>query len=154
MSLSPWNAMVASVAAASKLASWSTSSTMSFSNRRSNRGLCCPLSSRATVRICSSIESSWMGSGRRVVVISDNARYHHASLHAEWRHANAAAFRLHFLPPYSPNLNPIERVWKLLRRLWIHNRHFASLQGVTDVVDAQFEVWHRPNPVLRRLCSI
>jgi transposase len=93
-------------------------------------------------------------SGRRVVVISDNARYHHASLHAEWRHANAAAFRLHFLPPYSPNLNPIERVWKLLRRLWIHNRHFASLQGVSDVVDAQFEVWHRPNPVLRRLCSI
>jgi hypothetical protein len=53
---------------------------------------------------------------RQVIVISDNARYHHANLHAAWRQSVADHFRLHFLPPYSPQLNPIERVWKLLRR--------------------------------------
>ena len=92
--------------------------------------------------------------GRRVVVISDNARYHHASLHAAWRHAQQPAFSLLFLPPYSPQLNPIERVWKLLRRLWLHNRYFPSLAELTLIVNAQFKVWSRPNPVLRRLCSI
>jgi hypothetical protein len=65
-----------------------------------------------------------------------------------------APFHLHFLPPYSPNLNPIERVWKLLRRLWIHNRYFTSLLELSQIVDAQFAVWQRPSPVLKRLCSI
>ncbi len=92
-------------------------------------------------------------SGRRVVVISDNARYHHAKLHAAWRLAQQPAFTLLFLPPYSPQLNPIERVWKLLRRLWLHNRYFPSLSELTLIVNAQFKIWSHPNPVLRRLCS-
>jgi transposase len=92
--------------------------------------------------------------GRRVVVIIDNARYHHATLHAAWRLAQQPNFTLLFLPPYSPQLNPIERVWKLLRRLWLHNRYFPTLTELTLIVKAQFKVWSRPNPVLRRLCSI
>ena len=38
---------------------------------------------------------------RRVVVIADNARYHHARLHKEWRESHVADFRLEYLPPYS-----------------------------------------------------
>lgn len=93
-------------------------------------------------------------SGRRVVVILDNAKYHHATLHAAWRKSQEPDFTLHFLPAYSPQLNPIERVWKLLRRLWIHNRFFPSVDAISEVVNGQFEVWAKPNPVLRRLCSI
>jgi len=50
--------------------------------------------------------------GRRVVVILDNVRYHHASLHRTWRDKCQKSFTLLFMPPYSPELNPIERVWK------------------------------------------
>lgn len=92
--------------------------------------------------------------GRKVVVIIDNAKYHHATLHLEWRKAQHPDFVLLFLPPYSPQLNPIERVWKLLRRLWLHNRYFPTLTELAEIVDAQFTVWARPNTVLRRLCSI
>lgn len=92
--------------------------------------------------------------GRRIVVITDNARYHHATLHAAWRRQHRGCFDLQFLPPYSPQLNPIERVWKLLRRLWLHNRFFPSLHDLTEIVDAQFGAWDRPSPTLRRLCSI
>ncbi len=49
-------------------------------------------------------------SGRRVVVLTDNARYHHAKLHADWRKTRASRFSLLYLPPHSPDLNPIERV--------------------------------------------
>jgi transposase len=92
--------------------------------------------------------------GRRVVVITDNARYHHAKLHAEWRRLQEPDFALLFLPPYSPQLNPIERVWKLLRKLWLHNRYFPALDELVQIVDLQFKAWSQPNPVLRRLCSI
>ncbi len=51
--------------------------------------------------------------GHRVVVITDNAKYHHAKLHAEWRAEQEPQFVLSYLPPYSPDLNPIERVWKV-----------------------------------------
>jgi hypothetical protein len=62
--------------------------------------------------------------GRQVVVITDNARYHHARLHKEWRQAHEGQFRLDFLPPYSPKLNPIERVWKFTRRQCLHTDIF------------------------------
>jgi transposase len=63
-------------------------------------------------------------------------------------------FILLFLPPYSPNLNPIERAWKLLRKLWLHNRYFPTLAELTQLVDRQFATWARPNSTLRKLCSV
>src|SRR3954464_9678192 len=63
-------------------------------------------------------------------------------------------FRLDFLPPYSPELNPIERVWKLTRRLCLHNRYFGFLDGVVSAVEDQFAEWTKSNDILRRLCAI
>src|SRR3974390_328087 len=67
-------------------------------------------------------------SGRRVVAISDNAGYHRSRLHRLWREQQVPAFSLDFLPPYSPELNPIERIWKLTRRLCLTNRYFGFLE--------------------------
>jgi hypothetical protein len=91
---------------------------------------------------------------RRVVVILDNARYHHARLHHAWRQEATAAFQLYYLPPYSPDLNPSERVWKLTRRLCTHNCYFPALDVLTTAVEAQFAAWAIPNDTLRRLCAI
>lgn len=93
-------------------------------------------------------------SGREVVVIIDNARYHHANLHAAWRESVAPRFRLHFLPPYSPDLNPIERVWKLVRRRCLHNQYFPALSDVVSAVQPTLRAWSRPNSTLQRLCGI
>ena len=92
--------------------------------------------------------------GRRVVIIIDNAGYHHARDHKDWREQHAETFSLDFLPPYSPDLNPIERAWKLTRRLCTHNRYFETLDEVTQAVETQFEKWRRSNSSLRRLCAI
>ena len=93
-------------------------------------------------------------SGRRVVVITDNAKYHHALLHKPWRDRNAKDFALDFLPPYSPELNPIERVWKLTRRRCLHNQYFTHLDQVITAVEQDFDKWARGNETLRRLCAI
>jgi transposase len=92
--------------------------------------------------------------GRRVVVITDNVKYHNARLHKPWREEHTLDFALDYLPPYSPELNPIERVWKLTRRLCLHNRYFPSLNEVIDSVEAEFQPWTRPNDILRRLCAL
>jgi transposase len=91
---------------------------------------------------------------RRVVVISDNAQYHHARMHKEWRQMVAPRFELSFLPPASPQLNSIERVWKLTRRICVHNRYFPRLTDVMDAVEWTFEDWRKGNGTLRRLCAI
>jgi transposase len=93
-------------------------------------------------------------SGRRVVVIIDNAKYHHARLHRDWREEHADRFALDYLPAYSPELNPIERVWKLTRRRCLHNRYFAHLNDVIQAVEKEFAAWIRSNNTLRRLCAI
>ena len=92
--------------------------------------------------------------GRRMIVVLDNARYHHAVLLAPLLRRHSRRLKLLFLPPYSPQLAPIERVWKLARRLATHNRYFATLPDVLLAVDACFDRWLRPNRVLRRLCCI
>jgi transposase len=91
---------------------------------------------------------------RRVVVISDNAKYHHARLHKEWRAENSEKFALEYLPPYSPELNPIERVWKLTRRKATHNRYFPTLDDIINAVEETFCEWKNGNETLRRLCAI
>jgi transposase len=93
-------------------------------------------------------------SGRRVMAITDNAKYHHAKLHQQWREEQAPDFVLDYLPPYSPELNPIERVWKRTRRKRVHNVYFAKLQLLIDQVDEQFRQWAVPNGELARLCAI
>jgi transposase len=62
--------------------------------------------------------------------------------------------RLDFLPPYSPDLNHQERVWKLTRRLVTHNRYFPVLEELVQAVFEQFALWQEPNETLRRLCAV
>jgi len=63
---------------------------------------------------------------KRVVLIIDNAPWHRGKLIdealAEYPHPEFKR-----LPSYSPQLNVIERFWRLLRRRATHNRLFASL---------------------------
>lgn len=91
--------------------------------------------------------------GRKIVVILDNARWHHAKLIAPWLKKYRHLLTLDFLPPYSPELNPIERVWKLTRRLCTHNRYFPQLEDLVETIIEQFSLWYKPNDTLRRLCA-
>jgi transposase len=91
---------------------------------------------------------------RRIHLILDNAKYHHAILLEPFLEEHKDKLVLEFLPPYSPDLNPIERVWRLTRRLCVHNRYFAILSDLVKVVYAQFSLWVAPNDALRRLCAI
>ena len=42
--------------------------------------------------------------------------------------------KLHFLPPYSPELNPVEHLWDELREKNFHNRAFETLDALEDTL--------------------
>jgi transposase len=93
-------------------------------------------------------------SGKKVVVILDNAKYHHAKLLKPLLGKYRATLKLEFLPAYSPELNPVERVWKLTRKICTHNVHFEKLDQLKAVVQNQHYRWRKPNSTLARLCCI
>ena len=70
-----------------------------------------------------------------VVLLIDNAPWHRGKPIDE---AMAANPHLEFkrLPSYSPQLNPIERFWKLLRRRATHNRLFDTIADLKKSVRA------------------
>ena len=46
---------------------------------------------------------------------------------------------LHYLPPYSPNLNPIERLWKVMNENVRNNVFFTSAKHFRDAISEFFE---------------
>ncbi len=45
-----------------------------------------------------------------------------------------------FLPPRSPELNPVENIWQYLRANWLSNRVFETYDAI---VDAACEAWNK-----------
>lgn len=80
-------------------------------------------------------------------VIWDNAGYHRdAEIKA---FAKGLAIKLHYLPPYSPNLNPIERVWKIMHEHVTYNKYYESFSDFTDATINFFKTIGRKKNILR-----
>lgn len=86
--------------------------------------------------------------GQKVHMIVDGVGYHTAAL--VWI-ANFAAndIELHFLPPYSPQLNAAEQLWRRAKREATHNRFFPTLQSLHRAVFRRFNRW-QGNPAALR----
>jgi transposase len=59
-----------------------------------------------------------------IFIISDNARYYRNKELMEW--LKTTKIKPIFLPPYSPNLNIIERLWKFLRKKVINTKFYRK----------------------------
>lgn len=70
------------------------------------------------------------GRKKKILLVLDNARYHHAKIIQPWLENMKDVIELFFLPPYSPDLNAIEMLWKKTRRAVTHNRFFESLDNL------------------------
>ena len=55
------------------------------------------------------------------------------------------------LPPQSPELNPVEKVWQFLRDNWISNRVFGSYE---DILDHCCAAWTRLTDQPWRIMSL
>lgn len=58
-----------------------------------------------------------------------------------------------YLPPYSPDLNPIEQVWRKVRRDVTHNRFFPNAAILEEKLDEYYDYLSIPNMMLQTLCT-
>lgn len=69
---------------------------------------------------------------KSLFIVLDNARYQHCKYIKSLAEENNIT--LVFLPPYSPNLNLIERVWKLVKKKALNSIYYDSFEKFTSAI--------------------
>ncbi|SFA50668.1 DDE superfamily endonuclease [Anoxybacillus pushchinoensis] len=91
------------------------------------------------------------------MLVLDNARIHHAKMVQAFLDGEEGdAFHFIFLPPYSPQLNPIERLWKWLKDEVIVNVFHKDQNDIAQFITCfeQYVLQH-PDEVLHRMgCAV
>lgn len=88
-------------------------------------------------------------------MVLDNARIHHANLPSSFLEQNKDRLELVFLPPYSPELNPIEGLWKWLTSTIINNVYYYSISKTSVAVKNFVKYINEfPQTVIDRLCLV
>lgn len=67
----------------------------------------------------------------RLLIIWDNCGWHRGSEVQKWIRKDKHTKILHF-PPYTPDLNPQEHVWKAGRKATTHNLHVTNIEQTTQ----------------------
>ena len=100
-----------------------------------------------------------LDNGKKYCIILDNAPWHKKAIRLIWNEKQPEyedirkALDYLSLPPYSPDLNPIEQVWRIARREKTHNRYFSSKSALKETMDNYFDGFSHPNEQLKSLCS-
>ena len=77
--------------------------------------------------------------GLPIYLFLDNARYQRCKL--VQKYAKAIGVNLVFLPPYSPNLNLIERFWKLVKKE-LGSAYFSNFSDFSKNIDLLCSTTH------------
>lgn len=68
--------------------------------------------------------------GQKIILVCDNGRFHTTQVVREFLAAHRDQLRVFWLPPYSPSLNLIERLWGHLKRTVLANTLYANLDDL------------------------
>ena len=95
------------------------------------------INNESVIDFMQKIHSHYQSSPQRHLIL-DGASYHRAQ--AVKDKAKELGITLHYLPGYSPNLNPIERLWKVMNEHVRNNQYFASAKEFRRRINEFFEV--------------
>lgn len=98
------------------------------------------VNAHSTIKLIKTI-LAYYASKQKIYLITDNARYYRSKLVNEFLagHKNA---ELIFLPPYSPNLNLIERLWKYMRKEIISTNYYETFAEFQKEIKKFFQYIH------------
>ncbi|MEH6891474.1 IS630 family transposase [Bacillus sp. JJ864] len=89
---------------------------------------------------------------KHVIMIVDNAKYHHAKVLQDFLKQKGSRLTLLFLPPYSPNLNLVERVWKLLKETILANQSYKKRENLIEAIEKFLQnIVENPTKILTRI---
>ena len=71
----------------------------------------------------------------KYVFVFDNAPYHKSSTIKNYLSKFSLSIKVEFLPPYSPELNPTETCWKILRANVTNSSYFENLDLMQESIE-------------------
>ncbi|UZO79924.1 IS630 family transposase [Aquimarina sp. ERC-38] len=89
----------------------------------------------------------------KIIMVVDNVKFHHAKLLKVWLKKHPK-LEIVYLPPYSPELNPVERAWWFMRKKISHNRFLHSLEERKVAFWKMFSHFQKPNQKMIKICEI
>lgn len=92
--------------------------------------------------------------GKKVIMVLDNVRYHHAKRLNKFLTNHKEKIELLFLPPYSPDFNPMERIWWFMRKKITHCRAINTLKQRIVAFWKLFSQFKQPNERCLNLCNL
>ena len=73
---------------------------------------------------------------KKYVLLFDNAAYHKSSVIIKYLDSLSENIEVEFFPPYSPELNPIETCWKIIRNNVTNSTYFPTLENMQEAIDS------------------
>ena len=92
--------------------------------------------------------------GKKVIMILDNVRYHHAKLLKTFLQKNEHRIELMYLPPYSPDLNCMERIWWYMRKKITHNMFVDTIEDRKIKYWKLFSTFEKENEICKNLINL
>jgi transposase len=107
-----------------------------------------------SLSVCTLLEKiAQLGLQGPITLVMDNARYQRCHLVME--KAKDLQIELLFLPPYSPNLNLIERLWKFVKKECLYATYYENFARFKQAITACLsETTGRHHPALRTLLTL
>jgi transposase len=94
---------------------------------------------------------------QQLILIQDGAKYHTSKDMAQFFAAHAERLTVFQLPAYSPDFNPIEYLWKKIRKRATHLKYFPEFARLLEKVDDSLQHFaHLPNEIrslMNRYCE-
>lgn len=87
----------------------------------------------------------------RIYMVLDNARYNRSKEVKEIAKSNN--IRLVYLPPYCPNLNLIERLWKYFKKEIVKNKYYEQFEEFVAAIITFFKTIHKKTEELTTLLN-
>ena len=88
---------------------------------------------------------------QKIIIYVDNVRFHHAKTLKPFLEAHPE-LEIRYLPAYSPDLNPVERVWWYMRKSITHNRYLSSIKERIAKFWRLLSGCLKPNQILKNIC--
>ena len=108
------------------------------------------INAQATIDLFTKIEAKHPDADA-IYIIVDNARYYHSCLLKGY--VEGTKIKLIFLPPYSPNLNLIERYWKFFKKKVQNNRYYETFDEFKQACKNFFRKRKKYLPELQSLMT-
>lgn len=106
------------------------------------------INAQSTIGLLQALERR-ESAAEKVYVICDNAAYYRSKRVSEY--LQTSKMQLVFLPPYSPNLNLIERYWKFFKKKVLYNRYYEKF---SEFKQACMEFFKQPQRYINELRSL